>query len=161
MSGQQQPCKIVAHGKACQLLHDLQIKSQRPCFLSQHTRPHTERLRGHLPQPRQPVQDTSSNTGRGDDATAVILSLLTSRVEEEHSTLGVLGEAEAESRNLLGGTGGPYSSRLLDTSLARNTSSMGSQSSPMPLLRQAGNAYNSDSRRWRARPVQLSVGDSE
>ena len=91
----------------------------------------------------------------------MILSLLTSRVEEESSSLGVLGESEAESRDFLGGRGGQYSSRLLNTSLARNTSSMGSQSSPMPLLRQAGNAYNSDSRRWRARPVQLSVGDSE
>ena len=92
------------------------------------------------------VQDFSSTTGQGDDAAAVILSLLTSRVEEENSTVGTLGGSEGESRDPLGGTGGQYTSRLLDTSLVRNTSSMGSQSSPLPLLRN-GKAYSSDSRR--------------
>ena len=126
---------------------------------SQHAGPRAEQ-QGHQgpPEtlnPKRPLhgcrllQGSSNNMGRGDDAAAVILSLLTSRVEEENPALGVLGEPEGETQDLLGGPGGHFSGRLLDTRLTRNTSSVGNQSSPMPLLRQGGNTYNSDSRRWR------------
>ena len=137
------PHCIVSLNSHCRV--PLQHECGRSCFVKTRWQPHRETKAPHQgPADRTDItghllQDSNLTIGPEGDTAAAILSQLTSRIEEERSTMGAFTGLEAESRNVPGGALKQWTGRLLGTRMTRNSSSMCSQGSPLPLLQQSSN----------------------